>query len=45
MLWQDTQCADEIMDGLGRYLLVRCGKVIGLEKCSRYGDGWKVSYL
>jgi hypothetical protein len=33
------------MDHLERYLLVRCGIVVGLERCLRYGVGWKVSHL
>jgi hypothetical protein len=45
MFWQDTQCADGIVDYLERYLLVRCGIVVGLERCPRYGVSWKVSYL
>jgi hypothetical protein len=45
MFWQDTQRADGIVNCLKRYLLVRCGKVVGLEWCLRYGVGWKVSHL
>jgi hypothetical protein len=45
IFWQDTQCADGIVDGLERYLLVRCEKVVGLKRCPRYGAGWKVSCL
>jgi hypothetical protein len=45
MFWQDTQRADGIVNCLKRYLLVRCGKVVGLEWCPRYGVGWKVSHL
>jgi hypothetical protein len=45
MFWQDTRCTDGIVDGLERYLLVWCGIVVGLEKCPRYGVGWKVSHL
>jgi hypothetical protein len=33
------------VDYLERYLLVRSGKVVGLERCLRYGVGWKVSHL
>jgi hypothetical protein len=33
------------MDCLEWYLLVRCGIVVGLERCPRYGVGWKVSLL
>jgi hypothetical protein len=43
--WKDTRCTDEIVDCLERYLLVRCGIVVGLERCPWYGVGWKVSYL
>jgi hypothetical protein len=32
---------DEIVDCLERYLLVRSGIVDGLERCPRYGVGWK----
>jgi hypothetical protein len=42
---KDTRCTDEIVDCLERYLLVRSGIVDGLERCSRYGVGWKVSHL
>jgi hypothetical protein len=45
MFWQDTRCADEIVDCLERCLLVRCGKVVGLKRCPRCGVGWKVSHL
>jgi hypothetical protein len=45
MFWQDTRCADGIVDYLERYLLIWCGKVVGLERCPRYGVGWKVSHL
>jgi hypothetical protein len=41
MFWQDTRCTDEIVDCLERYLLVRSGIVVGLERCLRYGAGWK----
>jgi hypothetical protein len=41
MFWQDTQCTDGIMDCLERYLLVQSGIVVGLERCPRYGVGWK----
>jgi hypothetical protein len=33
------------VDHLERYLLVRSGKVVGLERYLRYGVGWKVSHL
>jgi hypothetical protein len=45
MFWQDTQCTDEIVDCLERYLLVWSGIVVGLERCMWYGVGWKVSHL
>jgi hypothetical protein len=46
MFWHDTWCTDGIMDCLERYLLVRSGKVVGLERCPRYGVGWKgVSFV
>jgi hypothetical protein len=41
MFWHDTHCTDGIVDCLERYLLVRSGKVVGLERCSWYGVGWK----
>jgi hypothetical protein len=41
MFWQDTHCTDGIVDCLERYLFVRCGIVVGLETCPRYGLGWK----
>jgi hypothetical protein len=41
MFWKDTQCADGIVDYLERYLLVWCGNVVELERCPRYGVGWK----
>jgi hypothetical protein len=36
---------DLIVDCLEMYLLVRRGIVVGLERCPRYGVGWKVSHL
>jgi hypothetical protein len=45
MFWQNTRCMDGIVDCLKRYLLVQSRKVIGLERCLRYGVGWKVSHL
>jgi hypothetical protein len=33
------------VDCLERYLLVRSGKVVGLERYPRYGVGWKVYHL
>jgi hypothetical protein len=45
MFWQDTRCTDVILDCLERYLFVRRGKVVGLERYPRYGVGWKVSQL
>jgi hypothetical protein len=45
IFWHDTRCMDGIVDYLERYLLVRSGKVVGLERCLRYGVGWKVSHL
>jgi hypothetical protein len=45
MFWQDTRCTDGIVDCLERYLLVRRGIVVGLERCPRYGVGYKVSHL
>jgi hypothetical protein len=41
MFWQDTRCTDGIVNYLKRYLLVRCGIVVGLERCPWYGVGWK----
>jgi hypothetical protein len=41
MFWHDTRCTDEIVDSLERYLLARCGKVVGLERYPRYVVGWK----
>jgi hypothetical protein len=36
----------QCVDYLERYLLVQCGKVDGLERCPRYGVGWKgVSFV
>jgi hypothetical protein len=40
VFWQDTQCVNGIVDYLERYLLVWCGKVVGLERFLRYGVGW-----
>jgi hypothetical protein len=45
MFWQDTQCEDGIVDCLERYPLVQCGKVVRLERCPRYGVGWKVFHM
>jgi hypothetical protein len=45
VFWHDTKCTGGIVDCLERYLLVRSGKVVGLEWYPRYGVGWKVSHL
>jgi hypothetical protein len=45
MFWQDTRCMDGIVNCFERYLSVRSGKVVGLERYLRYGVGWKVSHL
>jgi hypothetical protein len=39
--WKDTRRTDGIVDCLERYLLVQSGIVDGLERCTRYGVGWK----
>jgi hypothetical protein len=39
--WKDTQCTDVIVDCSKRYLLVQSGIVDGLERCPRYGVGWR----
>jgi hypothetical protein len=41
IFWQDTRCTNGIVDYLERFLLVRCGIVDGLERCSMYAVGWK----
>jgi hypothetical protein len=45
MFWHDTRGTDGIVDCLERYLLVRCGIVIGLERYPWYDVGWKISHL
>jgi hypothetical protein len=46
MFWHDTRCTVRIVDCLESYLLIRCGKVVRLERCLRYGVGWKgVSFV
>jgi hypothetical protein len=41
IFWQDTRCTNGIVDYLERFLLVWCGIVDGLERCSMYAVGWK----
>jgi hypothetical protein len=41
MFQKDTRCINGIVDCLERYILVWSGIVDGLERCLRYGVGWK----